>query len=121
MGAKETIRETLNALLKESGAKRYELADHIGVSRAAVSNWVKGNNSIDVDFIPGICDFFGISVDEFFGMKKPRAMTREEAKLLSLFGGFNADGRRRLLEDAEIMARSGMYQKTEDNKVSRTA
>ena len=111
MGAKDTIQETLETLLEESGAKRTELASHIGVSCAAVSNWVKGKNSIDVDFIPLICDFFGISVDEFFGRSQPTVLGTEERKLLSIFSALDGRGRKRLLEEAEMMARSGMYGK----------
>ena len=121
MTTKEDIQYALNSLFDETGKKKSRLAEHLGVSRAAVTNWTSGNNSIDMDLIPGICDFFGVSVDEFFGRTAPARLTIEEERLLALYRSMNDKGRTRLIEEAAILANSGMFAKSEDHRVSRTA
>lgn len=101
MSTKEDIQRVLNSLFVESGKRRSDLAEAIGVSRAAVSNWTNGKNSIDMDFVPGICDFFDISVDEFFGRMDARRVTVEEERLLSLYREMNEAGRAALMAAAE--------------------
>ena len=110
MSTKEEIQYALVSLFEDSGKKRFQLADHLNVSRQAVSNWTKGTNSIDMDYIPGICDFFGITVDEFFGRSESCRVTAEEERLLTLFRSLNAKGRARLVEEAEMMSNSGMFE-----------
>ena len=121
MGTKSDIQYVISTLMKESGRKGSELADALGVSRAAVSNWMNGKNSIDIELVPKICDFFGITVDEFFGRSEASHLTLEESSLLDMFRSLNDRGRARLLEEAEMMTRSEMFAKSEDNQIQRTA
>ena len=121
MSIKEDIQYALNSLLDETDTKKSELAEHLGVSRAAVSNWTSGQNSIDMELVPSICDFFNVSIDEFFGRSAPKRMSAEEEKLLALYHSFNDRGKARLLEEALMMANSGLFAKSEDHRVSKTA
>lgn len=121
MSTKENIQYALVSLLDETDTKKSELADHLGVSRSAVSNWTKGVNSIDMDFVPGICDYFHISIDEFFGRTAPRQINADEEKLIALYRSMNEHGRKRLMEEALMMANSGMFAKSEDHRVSKSA
>ena len=121
MSIKEDIQYALTSLFEETGAKNKDLADALGVSRAAVTNWKNGKNSIDMELVPGICDFFGISVDEFFGRSAPKRISADEEKLLAMYHSFNERGKARLLEEATMMANSGMFAKSEDHRVSKTA
>ena len=115
MGSKENIQYALVSLLAETDTKKSELADHLNVSRSAVSNWTNGTNSIDMDYVPGICDFFHISIDEFFGRTAPRRINGEEDKLIALYRTMNERGRKRLIEEAEMMAESGRFAKSENH------
>lgn len=121
MSTKEEIRYALVSLFEETGKKKSSLADHLNVSRPAVTNWTSGANSIDMDYVPGICDFFGITIDEFFGRSEKYRVTAEEERLLSLYRSMNEKGRARLMEEAMMMAKSGMFAKSEDHRVSETA
>ena len=64
---KEGIRRSLADLLANSDKKKIDLAKACGVGRSAVTNWVNGESGIDIERIPAICDFFGVTIDEFFG------------------------------------------------------
>lgn len=78
MDTKEAIRQNLLRLMGESGTKNVELARAVGVSKAAVTNWLNGNNSIDVNLVPKICEFFGVSIDEFLDVGTKKALSPEE-------------------------------------------
>lgn len=60
------IGKNISALRKERGFKQEELARAVGVSTQAVSKWENGGVP-DVELLPAIADFFGVSVDALFG------------------------------------------------------
>lgn len=86
---KEGIRLNLIELLETTGKKSSDLADACSVQRSAVSNWKSGKNSIDIELIPTICEFFDISIDAFFCRAKQleplEVFSDEEEELIELF------------------------------------
>ena len=62
----EIIGKNISSLRKERGFKQEELARAVGVSTQAVSKWENGGVP-DVELLPAIADFFGVSVDSLFG------------------------------------------------------
>lgn len=91
---KEGIRRSLAELLATSGKRNVDLAYACGVGKSAVSNWLSGKSSIDVERIPAICDFFGITADEFFGrseaMRPGLDLGEDETELLRLYSEMDA-------------------------------
>jgi transcriptional regulator with XRE-family HTH domain len=51
----------------EKGITQKELAEYIGVSKAAVSKWEKGHCYPDIMLLPQLAIYFNISVDELLG------------------------------------------------------
>jgi transcriptional regulator with XRE-family HTH domain len=51
---------------KAKGLTQEELADHLGVSKPAVSKWESGQSYPDITLLPVIASYFDISVDELF-------------------------------------------------------
>ncbi|MDR2569607.1 MAG: helix-turn-helix domain-containing protein [Oscillospiraceae bacterium] len=51
----------------EKGITQTELAEYIGVSKAAVSKWEKGQCYPDIVLLPQLATYFNISVDELLG------------------------------------------------------
>jgi transcriptional regulator with XRE-family HTH domain len=49
---------------KENNMTQMELADNLGVSYQAVSNWERGNSMPDISKLPEICSLLGCSIDE---------------------------------------------------------
>ena len=60
------IGTTISALRKEKGVTQEELAKHVGISAQAVSKWENGGVP-DIELLPKIADYFGISIDRLFG------------------------------------------------------
>ena len=62
----ESIGNIIAKLRKEKGATQEELAKHTQVSTQAVSKWENGGVP-DIELLPKIADFFGVSIDALFG------------------------------------------------------
>lgn len=62
------IGSTISALRREKGVTQEELAKNCGISAQAVSKWEKGSVP-DVELLPVIADYFGVSIDSLFGRK----------------------------------------------------
>ena len=49
-----------------------QLAEVLGVTAQAVSRWESGGSYPDMDLIPSIANFFGVTIDELFGYEGDR-------------------------------------------------
>ena len=98
---KEGIRLNLLDLLEKSGRKKSELADALGVQRSAVTNWTNGSSSIDIERIPGICQFFGVDVGAFFSrseeLEPAEKLTSDERELVGYFRQLPPNGKHAVL------------------------
>lgn len=109
MDAKDAIRLTLIDLMDENKVSGKDLADAVGVSKQAVSAWRSGRSSIDVDNIPAICRFFGISVNEFFGAEpietslRSVKLSQDEKELLDVYRQVEPWERELILNHAKMV------------------
>ena len=62
-----TLGNKIAELRKEKGMTQEALANALGVSNQAVSKWEANQSCPDIQLLPQIADFFGISVDSLFG------------------------------------------------------
>ena len=63
------------------------LADALGVTSQAVSRWESGGSYPDMEIIPSIAHYFGISIDELFGYDNER--TKAIDTLVSMINDMN--------------------------------
>lgn len=63
------IGKKLCTLRKEHNMTQVELADQLGISYQAVSNWERGNSMPDISKLPELAAIFGLSIDELIGEK----------------------------------------------------
>lgn len=129
---KNTICENLNDLMLRSGTKNIELAEAVGVTKAAVTNWRKGTNSIDLEMLMRVCEYLRVPlermvapstinyaaidlggyggrysdfIEEFQEARKDRPKEADgERDLVSFYRSMDAQGRERLLEQAAFLA-----------------
>ena len=77
----------LRDLLDAPGMNQIKLADHIGVTRQAISAWSLGISLPDIEKFGLIADFFGVSTEFLLGrtdVSKPDATKQTLAKYLCL-------------------------------------
>ncbi len=65
----QQIGKEISRLRKEKDMTQMELADKLGISYQAVSNWERGNSMPDIAKLPELADIFDISLDELLGEK----------------------------------------------------
>ena len=54
----------------EKGLTQEEVAQHLGVSFQSVSKWERGDGYPDIELLPAIAHYFGVSVDEILGVSE---------------------------------------------------
>lgn len=75
------IGENVKRLRTAKGLTQEELADFLGVSFQAVSKWERGLAYPDVETIPVIANYFGVTIDELMGNSRIRVEERITAYL----------------------------------------
>ena len=63
------IGKKICSLRKEQNMTQVELADRLGISYQAVSNWERGNSMPDISKLPELATIFNISLDDLIGEK----------------------------------------------------
>ena len=70
------LHEQIFVLRKSMGVTQEELARVLGVTNQAVSKWESAQCSPDIQLLPDIADYFGVSVDELMGHETPVSKNR---------------------------------------------
>ncbi len=63
----KTVAENLRNLRMQKGITQLELADLMGVSYQAVSNWERGNSMPDISKLPELAEIFSCQIDDLLG------------------------------------------------------
>lgn len=63
------LNEQITFLRKEKGVTQEELANVLGVTNQAVSKWESAQCCPDIQLLPELADYFGVSIDELMGHK----------------------------------------------------
>lgn len=71
--------EILKDLRRKNDITQEELADIIGVTSQSVSRWEKGACYPDMELLPAIANYFGVTVDDLLGMNEIRSRERLNA------------------------------------------
>ena len=61
---RQTITRNLNELMEKNGIRAIDLAEAVGVSKSAVSHWLAGDNSPNIEVLAKICQVYGVKMSE---------------------------------------------------------
>ena len=67
------LGQKIRELRRRDGRTQEALAEAIGVTSQAVSRWEANGGYPDMEMIPSIANYFGISIDELFGYNNERS------------------------------------------------
>ncbi|TSI04869.1 helix-turn-helix transcriptional regulator [Lysinibacillus sp. BW-2-10] len=70
----------ISSLRKEAGITQEQVAQYVGVSKAAVSKWETGLSYPDITLLPKLATFFNLSIDSLLGYEPQ--MTEENIRKL---------------------------------------
>ena len=68
LSATNNIEKNLLFYRKNNKITQKKLAEKLGVKHNAISSWKNGVNSIDIDTLFRVCQIFGITVNDMYGM-----------------------------------------------------
>ena len=72
------LGQKIRELRRRDGRTQEALAEAIGVTSQAVSRWEVNGGYPDMEMIPSIANYFGISIDELFGYNNERSKKIDE-------------------------------------------
>lgn len=67
---KKKVAENIRLYRKKANMTQKQLAEKLGVKNTAVSNWENGQNSIDTELLFRVCDVFGITINQIYGIEE---------------------------------------------------
>lgn len=70
------IGNQIKALRQRRGITQEALAQRLGITAQAVSKWERGVATPDIDMLPDISAFFGVTIDELFALSDDTRMER---------------------------------------------
>lgn len=79
------LNEQLAFLRRQKNVTQEELAQALGVTNQSVSKWESGNCCPDIQLLPNIAAYFGVSIDELIGYKPADTFGDIYLKIKSLF------------------------------------
>lgn len=88
---------------KRNNLTQKELAEKLGVGITSVSSWERGANAPDIELLFKLCELFGITVSEMYGLssdlessenaKKHNDLTPDEQELLTNYRSLSNQGK----------------------------
>ena len=75
------IGQTIARLRRERNMTQMQLADEMGVSFQAVSNWERGQSMPDISKLPELAELFSTTIDDLLGHHAPLILHAMEGKL----------------------------------------
>jgi len=94
---KISIGSKIRELRRRDSRTQEELAAALGVTAQAVSRWESGGSYPDMEIVPSIANFFGVSIDELFGYHGER-----EAKVNAILAKVEELDLQNMREDATV-------------------
>ena len=79
----DIIARTIRQLRTEQNLSQRQLADDIGVTAAAVSNWENSTNKIDFDSLIKLSQYFHMPISYFIG--ETPTLTNEEKTVIEKY------------------------------------
>lgn len=101
------LGNNIRQLRRRDKRTQESLADALGVTSQAVSRWESGGSYPDINLIPSIANFFGVSIDEPFGYEGGRidALATEIDRMNHLNRGIDV-----CITECIAMARSALVE-----------
>ncbi len=132
---RNNLKKNLGYYLALRDISQKELSERLNVSQSAVTNWIKGKNSPDIEVISDLCRILDVSILDLMGMRdKEPFFNNEELEIIKKYRQLDPRGQAAVLDTLNrefsylnddtvyMVARSGdRGQKTLSQEESRLA
>lgn len=111
---------------EKRGLSQYKLAQQLGVSQATVGMWESGKRDPSFPVLRTICEFFGVSADQFLGLPTAEAQERPaqpvlpaaDAELLRKFHALDGMAQARILNSLDFEYQAAAHQDGAESSIS---
>ncbi len=112
------LGETIKALRRRDNRTQEQLASALGITFQAVSRWEAGLSYPDMELIPPIAHYFGITIDELFGYECSR--DRIVGDMIARVDAYHykSDGEDGWVDDCIAILREGLAQFPQNEKLT---
>ena len=114
--AKRSVRnssqyaDNIRALRREAGLTQPQLAEMIGVTKNAISNWEAGTNRPDLDTLPLLCEVLHVTADELLGRNTPM-VSLDEQRLLRKYRRLSPYDQKSITDFMELLSRNRLMER----------
>ncbi|MDE6725149.1 MAG: helix-turn-helix domain-containing protein [Ruminiclostridium sp.] len=111
------IGEKIKSLRKKGNCTQEELANALGITCQAVSRWELNTAYPDMELIPAIANYFGITIDELFGCECDR--TKKVDEIIEKIDKFHIKSRSddNWIEECLLILREGIAEFPQNEKL----
>ena len=111
---------------EKRGLSQYKLAQQLGVSQATVGMWESGKRDPSFPVLRTICEFFGVSADQFLDLPTGEAIERPvqpvlsatDAELLRKFHALDDMAQARILNSLDFEYQAAARQDGAESSIS---
>lgn len=114
------LGDKIRELRRKEGRTQETLADALGVTSQAVSRWESNSSYPDMETVPAIANFFGISIDELFGYKNDRDKKIDEIIAKIDEYGIKCRGDGEWIDDCLAILREGLAEFPQNERLLLT-
>ena len=111
------LGQKIRELRRRDGRTQEALADAIGVTSQAVSRWEANGGYPDMEMIPSIANYFGVSIDELFGYNNERSKRIDELVSKIDYMNFQNNGVDINIDECIALARDAMVEFPGNEKI----
>lgn len=109
---RNNLKKNLSYYLDLMNVSQKTLSEKLNVSQAAVTNWVKGKNSPDIETVSEICDFLNIKMPDLLGENKNiNKLDEKDNSLISKYNQLNELGQSKLMERLDELLELPKYRR----------
>lgn len=109
------LGDSLRELMEQNDVTQKHLARKLGITPAAVGNYIHNYREPDYNTLIRIADFFHVSTDFLLGREVASRITREEEVLLYTFRSLSADQKDLYLEQGRLFTKLNSKQAANTN------
>lgn len=113
------LQRNLNIYIKNSRLSQKEIAEKLGVSRAAITNWLNGSNSPNMELLANLCTILNVPMSKMLSDETVK-LTEKEKRLLDNFKQLSEKGKDELIRFSEFMLGNPENLKGNTNRTFQT-
>ena len=113
------LQRNLNIYIKNSRLSQKEIAEKLGVSRAAITNWLNGSNSPNMEVLANLCTILNVPMSKMLSDETVK-LTEKEKRLLDNFKQLSEKGKDELIRFSEFMLGNPENLKGNTNRTLQT-